>query len=224
MTPPSNARLRPVALAAGMLLLAGGLAACTGPAKGAPGGGPPPAPAATSPAPDPTGTTPTPPAPTPTGAPVRAAGADCRPGDLDPRTIYGDGAAAGSHGQQVVVRNASATACRLATFPALRQQDGQPVPARPRDGGGQSAILLAPGGYAGFLVMTANGYGGYDPTSPACAHPRAYRDLSVVLAGGLRYPLRTFEVSLTCGEVSIGGWAPVRNPGTDVPNPTQLPG
>lgn len=192
-------------------LLTGGLAACT--AAG------PPASQPSQPAPSTAPTTP--PASIPTSAPASVhastVGAPCRPEDLDPRPIYGNGAAAGSHGQHVVVRNTSGRPCQFDTFPDLG------IPAQRRDGGGQPVVRVAPGEYAGFLVMTVNGYGGYDPTSPACAHPKDYQNLSVVLADGQRYPLPGLHISAKCGDVSIRAWAAVTDVNAEIPNPTRPP-
>jgi len=153
------------------------------------------------------------PAPTTAGPPTGAAGADCGPEDLDPHPTYSDGAAMGSHGQEVVVRNTGRVPCRLAVYPVLLYTDSsgavRTMPAADHAGQVQEPVTLAPGGSARFVVLTVNGLGGYQPDSPDCAHPQEYRDMYVVLAGDRRYRLPGFRVSFTCGQPRIQPWTPV---------------
>jgi hypothetical protein len=169
--------------------------------------------------------------PTSTGSPPQgASGGDCRPDDLDPRPYYGVGGASGSSGQHVAVRNASATPCRLATFPTLVSTDtggtSRPLAADryPWDGNtDQPSVLLAPGGYADLMAFHAGGWSGYSPGDPRCAHPVDHTDLSVLLAGGRPYPLPGLDIAVQCAALSVRAWEPLGNPQTDLPNPHRAP-
>jgi hypothetical protein len=188
------------------------------------------------PTPPPVGTSPsvtvpsTTPAPAPSTAPStddnppRAAGEDCRPGDLDPRPFYGFEGAAGSHYSAVLVRNISATSCRLRTYPTLRYTDpaGQvhSMPAT-RDPS-QPAVTLAPGRYASFYVRVASG-NPFESGDPRCGQPQDYRGMSVVLADNRSYPLPELRISFQCGTPRVSPWGLFdRSPDT-LANPTRAP-
>lgn len=166
----------------------------------------------------------------PATPPSRASGGDCRPGDLDARPWYGTGAASGSAGEHVTVRNVSDTPCRLATYPTLVSTDtagtAHPLATDRYPVNGQTTqqpVLLAPGGYADLMTLHPNGWSGYAPTDPKCANPVDHVDLSVLLAGGQAFPLPGLHIVVQCGDLSLGAWAPISNPQTDLPNPQRAP-
>src|SRR5205809_598730 len=66
---------------------------------------------------------------------------------------------------------------------------------------------LAPGARARTLLYTVNGYGGYDPSSPECAHPATYHNLSVQLGNGDVIALSGFTLDVKCGDILVYNWA-----------------
>lgn len=161
------------------------------------------------------------PSSSPTPGPTRVADpVDCQPKDLDPRPYYSTGGGAmGSVGWYVTVQNSARAACRLAQPPVLYdsgsriRQDGAPT--------GQPPVVLAPGRYASFLVLTHIGETGYGSDDPACQHPAHYRNLSVALAGGKRFPLPGFTIGFQCEQAHVGPWG--ETDGAPLPNPTRAP-
>jgi uncharacterized protein DUF4232 len=185
-----------------------------------------PVPAAHPIGPNPTTPVPVPVTTAPSAAPSPSASAtgtaDCTPADLDPRPIYGWGVAMGTAGGYVVVRNVSTAPCLLHSFPTL-YDNGNPVPAR-HDGTAPPDLTLAPGHYAQLLALMANGYpGSLSSDSPQCQHPQDYRDLSLGLGDGQRFPLPGLRIRFWCGDLRVGGWAAVSDVNTEIPNPTRAP-
>jgi hypothetical protein len=152
--------------------------------------------------------TPSPTKPTdPAGAP--APGAACQAPDLVLNSID-DGGAAGSAYQTVTVTNASAGACRLPSVPSLVYTDpagtmralpDAAIPPTP------TPMLVQPGQRAQFSLRTVNGYGGYDPSAPACAHPAGYQGIAIQFTSG-RMPLPGLTLTVLCDGVDVSGWAP----------------
>jgi hypothetical protein len=52
-----------------------------------------------------------------------------------------------------------------------------------------------------------NGYGGYQPGAPQCAHPATYRHVSVALPGGAVSLGADGTMSVQCGPITVGSWA-----------------
>jgi hypothetical protein len=133
---------------------------------------------------------------------------DCRAGDLAYRTQT-PGAGAGNYYDAILLVNHGASSCRLAGNPNLYYTDASgstrlvpTVPETPNS----PPYLMASGGSAQFIIHTTNGYGGFDPSGPQCAHPMLYRGLSVEVSGG-RVPLGTVQIDLKCGDIRLLGWA-----------------
>jgi hypothetical protein len=67
-------------------------------------------------------------------------------------------------------------------------------------------VLLLPGERVRFVAHEINGYGGYSPGAPQCAHPATYNHVAVVLPGG-SVPLGSnATMSVQCGDITIGPW------------------
>jgi hypothetical protein len=149
-------------------------------------------------------TTPVPPsAPTPSASPTIAAPVACTAADL----VFlhsGQGFGMGSLFITYVVRNSGALACQLRGAPHLLA-DGAPVTSTYADGG--DTVLVPSGGQASFMIREANGYGGYDPGSPECAHPATYRNLAVVLANGSTVALGDSQILVQCGGIDTAVWS-----------------
>jgi hypothetical protein len=115
----------------------------------------------------------------------------------------GQGGAMGSLYITYVVRNQSAVGCQLSGAPRLRADSGA-VPSTYAGGG--DTVLVPPGGQASFVVREVDGYGGYGPGSPQCAHPATYRHLAVELSDGSALPLGDSTLSVQCGEIDTAVW------------------
>lgn len=149
----------------------------------------------------------------PTAAPASSntgpgsSGAGCQAADLAYQAQY-PGAAAGNYYDSVALVNRGSGGCQLAGLPSLFYTDGsgtvRPVPTVPETTGG-APYTVAPGGSVQFTIHTANGYGGFDSTSPQCAHPMTYRGLSVEVSGG-RVPLGDVTIDVKCGDIMLLGW------------------
>ncbi|HEY2675141.1 MAG TPA: DUF4232 domain-containing protein [Rugosimonospora sp.] len=167
-----------------------------------PGGAGPATPSATKPT-DPTAPGPTDPAVAPTP------GTACRAADLVLDSIDGSGAA-GSAYETVTVTNAGAGACRLPSVPSLVYTDpagtmrALPAATMPPT---PTPMLVAPGREAQFSLRTVDGYGGYDPSAPACAHPAGYQGIAIQFTSG-RMPLPGLTLTVLCDGVDVSGWAP----------------
>ena len=125
------------------------------------------------------------------------------------------GYAAGSTGHTVVVTNRSATPCRLSGYPVLQY-------TRPSGGTAKIPVTkippivlsspgpfeLAPGEQASFIIFHVTGLGGYDPSSPACAHPVTYDGISIRFANGQRLALPGLTLEVECDGVRLQPWEP----------------
>jgi hypothetical protein len=183
---------------------------CDSPKLAAPAG--PSAPASTGPAagsssPD----TGAPAGPSTSAAP---AGTGCTAADLAYQAQT-PGAAAGSYYDQIRLVNHGTGACQLAGQPALYYTDAsgtvRPVPTLPEPSDNVSPYRVAAGGSVAFTIHTVSGYGGYDPSGPACAHPMLYRGLSVQVSGG-RVPLGDVAIDLKCGDILLRSWGTPTSP------------
>jgi hypothetical protein len=149
--------------------------------------------------------------PQPVSAPLRSASPTtppppvaCTAADLG-FVHSGQGFAMGNLYTTYVVRNHATLACLLRGAPRLEQADGTPVPSSYADGG--DTVLVPPGGQASFVIHEVNGYGGYPPGSPECAHPATYRHLAVALTDRSILPLGDSELSVQCGGIDTAAWS-----------------
>lgn len=142
-----------------------------------------------------------------TASPTGAGPADCAAGNLAFQSTRTD-AAAGNRYDVVVVVNRGAASCQLTGLPRLLYTDPsgriQPVPAD-SEATDQPPSLVPPGGTGHFAIHTVNGYAGYDPSSPHCAHPAHYQGLLLNRPDG-RVPLGTVRIDVLCDGVTISGW------------------
>jgi hypothetical protein len=53
-----------------------------------------------------------------------------------------------------------------------------------------------------LVVRTPNGYGGYAPTAPQCAHPATYQGISVAIGSG-RLAVPHFRLDVKCEGVTL---------------------
>jgi hypothetical protein len=69
--------------------------------------------------------------------------------------------------------------------------------------GTKSGSLRVPHGRAiDLVVRTPDGYGGYAPTAPQCAHPATYQGISVAIGSG-RLPVPHFQLDVKCEGVTL---------------------
>jgi hypothetical protein len=81
------------------------------------------------------------------------------------------------------------------------------MPFRPLAGVSYRGLVVGHNRTATMFFYTVNGYGGYPPGAPACAHPVTYHDVSLRVGTG-RVALHGFDLSVLCEGVQIGGWNP----------------
>ncbi len=223
-----RARVRQLAAAAGAVLavvLAGAVALVMTSSPKALPAQPAPSPTLAQIAPPPSSATdsPSPSAP-PSSPAARAAGADCRPADLDPRPWYAVDAGAGQVFSVVMVQNRSAMPCQLRGNPTLLVTDAaghltpfpynSPCPTC-------SGVTVAPGGYARFGIGTRNNP---DPSGPGCTGPNGlFQGFVVDFGNGSRYPLPDFGLRLNCGQATLYGWSDSDDPAVFDPNVRRAP-
>ena len=70
----------------------------------------------------------------------------------------------------------------------------------------QATVRVGPGETIQFSMGTVDGFGGYDPSDPACAHPKHYRRLLVGMPGGGRISLGSTEIDAICDGVVWLPW------------------
>jgi hypothetical protein len=172
-----------------------------------------------SPSPSPTTAAPaaaTPEAP-PTSAPANAGRSParqlpyhCRAADLRLVSTT-EGGAAGHLGYDIVVVNRGGRSCALLgdRLTAVYREDAGRIRALPVTAAGTekpASPMLAPGRQAQARFIITDGYGGYDPSSPACAHPAVYRDLSATFRGGGLLPLTGLVLDVKCDGITAQGW------------------
>ena len=143
-----------------------------------------------------------------------AAARDCATADLGAWSFQDDPSVIGSATHDFTIGNRSTSPCQLAAYPQLvytepGTRDVKPVPAT-RSAARQDPVLLAPGKSAAFTLRYAGRAA--DPSSLDCARPVSYRGMSLVLAGGQKYPLPEFGINVACDGVQIQPWRPVSRP------------
>lgn len=143
-------------------------------------------------------------------APARGTLRNCGARDLALISIVSDGAA-GQIGYVITVANTSHRSCRLlghratvvyrnaagrtVTLPTVRSRRESPT-----------GSLLRPGRRAEMALLMVNGYGGYDPSSPECAHPAIYRNLSAAFHRRGLLPLDNLVLDVKCGDITAYDW------------------
>lgn len=142
---------------------------------------------------------------------ARSTGRHCQASDLTLVSIEGDGAA-GHIAWVVTVANTGRRPCALLGDPAVvvfTDAAGHLVTlptersVRPPSG----STLLAPGQRAEMALYMVNGYGGYDPSAPQCAHPVVYRNLSAKIGRTGLLPLTGLVIDLKCDGITAYDWA-----------------
>jgi len=105
--------------------------------------------------------------------------------------------------------NAGSQSCFVAGTPQLTYVDDHgatlTMPVQHDPVGGQ--VLLKPGDKAQFVMHHINGYGGYAPGAPECAHPATYRHVAVSLPGGSVSLGADGTMSVQCGSITLGSWS-----------------
>jgi hypothetical protein len=113
--------------------------------------------------------------------------------------------AMGSAYYTITVTNHGST-CALSGRPVLyyTHADGRvgTIPFVASPGGRPTMVTVARGHSADIVLRTPNGYGGYPPGSPHCAHPATYRGVSIGVGTG-RVALANFVLSVKCEGVTL---------------------
>jgi hypothetical protein len=117
----------------------------------------------------------------------------------------------GQVGHEITVTNMGARPCALLGDKVVivyLDSTGKTatLPTKPTGGGTPAGRTLARGQRAEATVLTVNVYGGYDPSSPECAHPAVYRNLSVRLSDGGRLTLPGLVLDVKCGDIRVSSW------------------
>lgn len=136
----------------------------------------------------------------------------CRPSDFDARPYYGSEGAAGSAYYSITVRNVGDSPCTVTESPVLtgvNERTGRTERVPMTNDSSTTLITIPPGQWGYFTIRTANGFGGYEPSSPACANPRSYRDMVLVLNGS-NFALRGYRLSWKCATADAIGWQTAR--------------
>ena len=106
--------------------------------------------------------------------------------------------------------NSGSVSCRVDGPPGLTYVDSHgatlPVPVNHDAAGGE--VVVTPGSKVQFVSHEVNGYGGYAPGAPECAHPATYNHVVVVLPGGSVSLGADGTWSVQCGMITVGSWAP----------------
>jgi hypothetical protein len=106
--------------------------------------------------------------------------------------------------------NRGSVSCRVDGPPGLTYVDSHgatlPVPVNHDAAGGE--VVVTPGNKVQFVSHEVNGYGGYAPGAPECAHPATYSHVAVVLPGGSVSLGSDGTWSVQCGMITVGSWAP----------------
>lgn len=193
--------LAAVAFAVILLGLGTGMAVGATRRPTAPVAGSPSATAAASSTPDAT-----PSSPAPTGSPSSTA---TGPADGCLASTLGDeesgqDAAAGSAYLTLRLRNVSGHSCRLAV-PTLWGTANGKVVKLPQHTENPRTVTVPAGERAQLVIRTANGYGGWGPNDPACAHPATYSPVQLDLGTGARYVTHV-SLQILCSDAGVIGW------------------
>jgi hypothetical protein len=116
--------------------------------------------------------------------------------------------AAGTVYTTYTFHNGGSAPCAVQGLPQLTYVDdhGATVSVPVQHDPSAGPVLLQPGGRAMFVAHEINGYGGYAPGAPQCAHPATYRHVAVVLMGG-SVPLGpNGTMTVQCGDITVGPW------------------
>jgi hypothetical protein len=118
------------------------------------------------------------------------------------------GGAMGSLITTYSVVNQSTTGCVLQGSPHLKYvaANGSVADVQTNNTAGGDQVSVDPGATAQFDVRTVNGFGGYEPSNPACAHPATYSAISAVLADGSTVSLGGSQISVQCGDIEVNDW------------------
>ena len=104
--------------------------------------------------------------------------------------------------------DAASRSCFVQGTPVLTYVDDHgatlTMPVQHDPVGGQ--VLLQPGDKVQFVMHHINGYGGYAPGAPQCAHPATYNHVAVSLPGGSVSLGADGTMSVQCGSITLGSW------------------
>ena len=104
--------------------------------------------------------------------------------------------------------NGGPVSCTVQGSPELTYVDtGGTVRKIPTEhGSAGSAVLVAPGAAVQLVTHEVNGYGGYPPGAPECAHPATYRQVAVMLPDGPVSLRSDGTMSVQCGSITVESW------------------
>ena len=114
----------------------------------------------------------------------------------------------GSLGYTIRLTNHGHGACRISAGLVLYQTASGGVEKRipiETETAHPKSLLLAAGKTIETNVLITNGYGGYAPDSPHCAHPVVYRGISVGVGSGL-VALPQLVLDVKCDGVRAYDW------------------
>jgi hypothetical protein len=105
--------------------------------------------------------------------------------------------------------NGGTVSCSVQGSPQMSYVDtsGVAVPMPADHTAGGDRVLLQAGDAVELVTHEINGYGGYQPGDPQCAHPATYRQVSVVLPGGSVSLKSDGTMSVQCGSITVGTWS-----------------
>jgi hypothetical protein len=134
----------------------------------------------------------------------------CQAADLTVNSIE-SGGAAGRIGYTTVVTNTGGRPCALLgdhVVLVYRSASGTivTVPTTSSAGDAPARRTLGRGERAAMTLLIVNGYGGYDPSSPACANPVVYRNLSVRFSQGGSLSLNGLVLDVKCDGIVAYDW------------------
>lgn len=134
----------------------------------------------------------------------------CRATDLVLSGADSSGAA-GHIGYRTVVTNTGTRSCALLGDPVVvvyvdSTGRTRTLPTERHRADGVASPILQRGQRAEMTLLVVNGYGGYDRSAPACAHPAVYRNLSAKLRGGGMVGLDGLVLDVKCGAITAYDW------------------
>jgi Domain of unknown function (DUF4232) len=118
----------------------------------------------------------------------------------------------GTAGHEITVINTGARPCALLgdeVVMVFTDSTGKTavLPTRSTGDSAAASRILGRGRQAQATVLTVNGYGGYDPSSPECAHPAVYRNLSLRFSGGGLLAVEGLALDVKCGDIRVSRWS-----------------